>query len=258
MRLDMLRGGQCCFRVAQRCLGAGNLLRLRNDVAVLLRRIQAGLRGCQALSRRRYFAGRSGAGRGQLGQRIQIVLRLIARQAILLDLCGGCLPFGLGAVVRAASRFACADFHARSQRSPLVRGPPRHRMSDHQFAAMHLVAFLRIHGFHRGGERAVELIRGNRLHAPVVAHGVLQHRGCSTCATRTGNRSRRKIPRQEKYGNQDDCRTDPKPAAVHLRSCFSHAINQSQYIRLESLKLGFRQKMAAELAGSAELAEPGL
>ena len=54
----------------------------------LLRGMQAGLRGFQSLSRGRYFAGRRGSRRGQLGQRIQVVLRLIARQPILLHFRG--------------------------------------------------------------------------------------------------------------------------------------------------------------------------
>ena len=97
---------------------------------------------------------------------------------------------------------------------------------------MYQIALLRINGLHRGGKRTVKLIRRNRLDASVVAHGILQH---LVFHPRHAHRQTvaQEVPHREKHDNQDDRRTDPKPFAARLRSCFSHAFNQSQYIRLD-------------------------
>ena len=69
-------------------------------IAVLLRRVQACLSRIKARASRCNFAGSSCASRSQFVQCIQIVLSLVAREAVLLNLGCGSLPFGLGSVVR--------------------------------------------------------------------------------------------------------------------------------------------------------------
>ena len=105
---------QCCLRVVQRSLRARNFGGRIAMLRALFRGIQAGLRGFQALSRRSYFARCEQRRSSQLGQRIQIVLRLVARQPILLDLRGGRLPLGLRAVVRGGIQRRLRRFHALS------------------------------------------------------------------------------------------------------------------------------------------------
>ncbi len=163
----------------------------------------------------------------------------------------GRLLLGLRAVMRRRVQRGLRRLHRALRTRHL--GARRHVIQcQNQLAAVHQVALLRIHALHRGGKRTVEL--DNSQSARLC-------RWCLRCSTATGappaphapatGPAERTAPSRN-TAIRIDCRTDPKPFAAHLRSCFSHAFNQSQYIRLESLKLRFRQikAIAAVVANS--------
>ena len=166
----------------------------------LFRGMQAGLCGLQPRAGRNHLAWSRSAGRGQFGERIQIVLRLIACQAILLDLGRRCLLLRLGAVVRGGIERRLRRLHAALSARHLRAG--RHVVErDQQLAGRDLIALLRIHRLHRGGDGAVERVIHDRLYAAVGAHGVQQQR-VPHLRHADGQPLAQKVSRREKYGNQ--------------------------------------------------------
>ena len=188
---------------------------------VLLRGIKAGLRGFQTLPRGRHFTGRRGSRRGQLGQRVHIVLRLVARQSILLHLRGGCLLLGLGAVVHGWRPARPAPSSPRSRRSPPGRAPPRHPMSESacRCAPGRPPAHIRPSPWWQAGCRTGSSQRARRV--PLVLT-VFTASGAPPAprAPATG-RAESTAPRETRQSVRLPHRS--KAIAARLRSCFSHA-----------------------------------
>ena len=102
------------------------------------------------------------------------MLRLVARQPVLHDLRRRGLSFSLCPVVCRGVVSGLRRHHRALGACYL--GPRGHVIQlKNELALGHQVALLRIHGLHRGGKRAVELVVRNRFHVTVRAHGVLEH-----------------------------------------------------------------------------------